>query len=126
MLLLSFYSYGFPFFIITVAAYYFFLKDDYKIWKKYRSFEGMKSEELVELVGQLRLNRIMMMLELLAGVIFMGVFMSLMIDVLHIKLPIFLVIPLIPLYLISLQIYVIKRRIRKSIKIFKTTKRTAS
>lgn len=125
MLLSSFYSITVPFTILTFASYYYFLKDDYDVWKKHRSFEGMKSEELVEMLGQLRQNRIMMISELFLGVAIMVAFMSFMIDVLHIKMPIILAYTLTPFYMISLQVYVIRKRLRKSVEIFKTTKRTA-
>jgi hypothetical protein len=126
MLLFNFYSFTVPFVIITSVSYYYFLKEDYEIWKKHRSYEGMKSEELVELYGLQRQNMIMMFSELFIGMFIWFAFMSFTIDVLHIKMPVFMAFILNPLYLISLQIYVIKKRLRKSTDIFKGAKRTAS
>jgi len=123
--MLLFNSFSIPFLVVLSASYYFFLKDDYMMWKKHQSFEGLKSEELVELVAKLRNNRFMMMFELMIGIIVMVAFMSLLIDVLNIKMPLFLSFTLSPVYLISLNVYVFKKRMRKSIDIFKNAKRTA-
>ena len=126
MLLFNFYSFTIPFVIVTFASYYYFLKYDYEVWKKHRSYEGMKSEELVELYGLQRQNMIIMFSELFIGMFIWFALMSFTIDVLHIKMPVFLAFILNPLYLIFLQIYVIKKRLRKSTEIFKGAKRTAS
>ncbi|MFK7776399.1 MAG: hypothetical protein AB8F94_30030 [Saprospiraceae bacterium] len=126
MLLSSFYAFTFPFVIITFTSYYYFLKDDYEVWKKHRSYERMKSEELVELYALQRQNMIMMFSELFLGIVIWFALMSFTIDVLHIKMPLFLAYTFSPLYLISLQVYVIKKRLRKSTEIFKYAKRTAS
>lgn len=125
MLLLSFYSYAFLFLIITIGAYYFFLKDDYKEWKKHRTFEGLKSDELVKLMAKLRRNSYMMIFEFTMVFLIMFVFMTFMTNILNINMPTYLTLTLISLYIISSQIYILKKRMRKSIEIFKTAKRTA-
>lgn len=125
MLLSIFSPYSISFMVINSAALYLFLKDDYLLWKKHQSFDGMKSEELVELMRQLKENRLMLFFELIIGFAIWFGFMVLTIDVLHIKWPTFLIVILIPIYFIGLQIYVIKKRMRKSIDIFKNAKRTA-
>jgi len=108
-----------------IAAYYFFLKDDYAKLKKHQSFDGLKSEELVELITKLQRNKYMTIFEMFGAAFCLFAFMALLIDGFDVKIPVFLVYTFPSLYLISSFVYVFKRRIKKSIEIFKNAKRTA-
>ena len=77
----------------------------------------------MKLIGKLKYNRYMMIFEIIIAMVFLFLFMTLMVDYLHVRIPILLILTLIPLYIISSQVYIIKKRIRKSIEIYKTVKR---
>jgi len=105
------------------ALIYIFLKDDIIPWKKHKDFTNLNSEQLIELVGKLKMNRRMLMIECSAIIASLFLIFTYLIDILDIEIPQLIALVVPPIYLFSLLIYRLKIRIRKSIEIFKTAER---
>jgi len=117
-----------PIYAVSLMSFYFaliyiFLKDDIIPWKKHKDFTNLNSEQLIELVGKLKMNRRMLMIECSAIIASLFLIFTYLIDILDIEIPQLIALVVPPIYLFSLLIYRLKIRIRKSIEIFKTAER---
>ena len=111
------------FFVSLIIGYYLLL-DDFKVWKENRNFSELKSEDFAELYGQLKMNRVWLLIEIFAIMFLVTIFiLSPLIDLKQFVHPILLQI-IANLILVLLIIYRVKVRMKKSIQLFQNIRRT--
>ncbi len=105
--------------LLFCGSFYFFLKDDYLLWKKSKNIDGLDGGQAIRLFQKLKINRFYFLLEVIAifGIYFLA--FALIIDVLKIELPKNTILFIAPVFFLFLLINRIKFRIRKSIEIYK-------